>query len=673
MNIVEHISTSGYRSDLGSNFTFESNSTMGSLLWKQSNVEKHKIFDIGSASDSLWYRNNGGVSYKLLHSGNIGNYAATQSWVNDGFINKTTNNDIIDINNWSINSKDYPVGKFVFTSYLGYPTLQWDVSKAYMSDEGLFYIEKAGIAQVDPDAVTYFEGRFDFNKTGASPFNVQSDIVVNKLNADLLDGLHASDFVQTSALSNYVTINTSQSITGQKTFTQGIIGQSWVYGGDIALGNKANSLRLQKKLADEIEGLSETNGWAYFKGAGFKVDGTVGFLKSDGTVYTGSIGNTYTSSNGILLTGSNFTPTYGTSANTIAQGNDSRINNGQTAFSWGNHANAGYLQKNINFDTNLGYGLQIADDSFGGEAGLFDMTQEKLVAGLFNEHYNYGGLANGGENGLYIHRVSGETGIGYIPSNGDPKLTVAGKIKAIGGGYITNDSNVLLSTLTDELSWTQKRGGGEYHFYPSTAINLTDIDSLNVIKFGTKGEVIANQFIKSGGTGNNVLLDDGNTISLASLGAVTKIVKKLSSNISSTSTTRTNVTGFVFNCEAGKTYRIEIIASYQTGVTTTGGSMGFVLPTGSGTIKGFMEAEIVQTTGATGLKTSIRAINATNTTAGSFMTSTGVGVINSDHSWYALVTFKCTANGTFQVQWGSEVASSNATLMADSVMIVEEI
>lgn len=50
----------------------------------------------------------------------------------------------------------------------------------------------------------------------------------------------------------------------------------------------------------------------------------------------------YTSSNGIVLTGTNFTPTYGTTVNTIAQGNDSRINNGETAFGWGNHNLMGY-------------------------------------------------------------------------------------------------------------------------------------------------------------------------------------------------------------------------------------------------------------------------------------------------------------------------------------------
>ncbi len=59
---------------------------------------------------------------------------------------------------------------------------------------------------------------------------------------------------------------------------------------------------------------------------------------------------TYTSSNGIVLTGTNFTPTYGITVNTFAQGNDSRINNGETAFNWGNHANAGYLTNSALFN-----------------------------------------------------------------------------------------------------------------------------------------------------------------------------------------------------------------------------------------------------------------------------------------------------------------------------------
>lgn len=65
------------------------------------------------------------------------------------------------------------------------------------------------------------------------------------------------------------------------------------------------------------------------------------WLDAKGFVTTDT-NTTYTSSNGISLAGTNFTPEYGTAVNTIAQGNDARILNGQTAFTWGNHSLAGY-------------------------------------------------------------------------------------------------------------------------------------------------------------------------------------------------------------------------------------------------------------------------------------------------------------------------------------------
>ena len=47
---------------------------------------------------------------------------------------------------------------------------------------------------------------------------------------------------------------------------------------------------------------------------------------------------------GDLTANRSFSVNYGTVAGTAAQGNDSRIDNGQTAFSWGNHANQSYLK-----------------------------------------------------------------------------------------------------------------------------------------------------------------------------------------------------------------------------------------------------------------------------------------------------------------------------------------
>ena len=52
------------------------------------------------------------------------------------------------------------------------------------------------------------------------------------------------------------------------------------------------------------------------------------------------------SGGGTLAEDRTFSVNYGTTAGTAAQGNDSRINNGQTAFGWGNHADAGYATGN---------------------------------------------------------------------------------------------------------------------------------------------------------------------------------------------------------------------------------------------------------------------------------------------------------------------------------------
>ena len=148
--------------------------------------------------------------------------------------------------------------------------------------------------------------------------------------------------------------------------------------------------------------------------------------------------------------------------------------------------------------------------------------------------------------------------------------------------------------------------------------------------------------------------------------------KPLTADFSSTIVTRANVGDWSFPVKAGKSYRVEIVASYQSVALTTGGSLGFILPTGAGNIRGFVEGDIENTTVATTLRTPIRAINATNTTAGSFITTTGVGAINSPHSIHSVLTFNCTTSGTFQVQWATEVAASASRLNAGSTLFVSE-
>ena len=176
------------------------------------------------------------------------------------------------------------------------------------------------------------------------------------------------------------------------------------------------------------------------------------------------------------------------------------------------------------------------------------------------------------------------------------------------------------------------------------------------------------QFNPTAGTGISITGSYPNLTISNTLPAM--IRKPLTANVSSTVITRANITDWSFSVTAGKSYRIEVIATYQSAALTTGGSLGFVLPTGAGTVFGFVEGDIANTTVATTLRTPIRAINSNNTTAGSFITTTGVGVISSPHSIHSVLVFNCTTSGTFQVQWASEVAGSASQLNAGSTLYV---
>jgi hypothetical protein len=95
-----------------------------------------------------------------------------------------------------------------------------------------------------------------------------------------------------------------------------------------------------------------------------------------------------------------FNKNFGTSSGTVAQGNDSRINNGQTAFGYGNHANAGYLTENFfehQFTDGSGgvrneYGLRFYDqDNL--EKGRLTYDIENELVGFATTHVDESGSA----------------------------------------------------------------------------------------------------------------------------------------------------------------------------------------------------------------------------------------------------------------------------------------
>lgn len=140
--------------------------------------------------------------------------------------------------------------------------------------------------------------------------------------------------------------------------------------------------------------------------------------------------------------------------------------------------------------------------------------------------------------------------------------------------------------------------------------------------------------------------------------------------VAQANTTRVNVTGWSFPVVAGKSYEIKVRATYVTAINTTGGSMGLITSGGAvGNIHGKIEADIVNTATATGLKQPLYTINTVNTTAGSFMTSTG-RTTGQPGSFTIDAVFNCTTSGDLNVQWGSEVSNSLAQIRSGSTLII---
>ena len=295
-----------------------------------------------------------------------------------------------------------------------------------------------------------------------------------------------------------------------------------------------------------------------------------------------------------------------------------------------------------------------------------------MIAGLYNNVTSGAwssvfGISNSGTTGM----LSTVIGVG----NNAPSF-----LETVIGTYATSYTPVSASAvdLTDRLFTI---GNGIDNTNRSNALvmlksGVTTLPTVTntLIKAEPTGKVlITKEYLSTTGfTVNGTLIPLGGSMTFTAPTQLTT-TSKLTSAFSNSTTTRNTVSSWTFAVTAGKTYKIEIIGAYQTAALTTGGSIGFILTGGgTGSIMGKMDGEILQTTVNTGVRTTIRAINDINTTAGSFMTTTGVGVINSPHYIGGILNFSCTTSGTFEVQFGSEVALSAAQLNAGSLLLVTE-
>lgn len=139
-------------------------------------------------------------------------------------------------------------------------------------------------------------------------------------------------------------------------------------------------------------------------------------------------------------------------------------------------------------------------------------------------------------------------------------------------------------------------------------------------------------------------------------------------------TTRANVTGWSHSITAGKRYLIRVVGTHQTAATTTGGSIGFVLASGTLTsAQGYIRMGASNLQAATEVSIPIYLINTTNTTVGSFITTTGVTTINTPHHIDIEFTLNCLTSGVLNVQWASEVAASSAQINSGAEFIVTQL
>lgn len=143
-----------------------------------------------------------------------------------------------------------------------------------------------------------------------------------------------------------------------------------------------------------------------------------------------------------------FNKDFGTTSGTVAQGNDSRITNGQTAYGWGNHASAGYA-----LNSSLSSYVAKTDSVYIGTtavplnrtsgtldlSGIGTLTAAKVKVDLlsFDKSGNYVGIYDDGE-GLPI--IAGNTSVmstylnygnvGIGTTSPTERLHVSGNIKS---------------------------------------------------------------------------------------------------------------------------------------------------------------------------------------------------------------------------------------------------
>jgi hypothetical protein len=122
---------------------------------------------------------------------------------------------------------------------------------------------------------------------------------------------------------------------------------------------------------------------------------------------------------------------------------------------------------------------------------------------------------------------------------------------------------------------------------------------------------------------------------------------------------------FTMHLIAGETYRLNLLGTHQTVITTTGIKIKL-----GGTATCNVAGKIYGGVSAAAVATELSIVAATMTAE---LVTTGVSVANTPHFHGADIIFKCTASGTLLITMASEVNTSAAQVNIGTTCTLERL
>ena len=171
-----------------------------------------------------------------------------------------------------------------------------------------------------------------------------------------------------------------------------------------------------------------------------------------------------------------FNKNFGTTAGTVAQGNDSRIENGQTAYGWGNHASAGYalsthnhsgvyepvFSKNTAFNKDFGTTSTTVARGNHTHSGVYEPVFSKNTA--FNKNFGTtsGTVAEGNDSRI----VNGQTAYSWGDHASAEYVTLATSQTISGAKTFSTNLTASVSVTTPKVifaaaGWSLEQSGTE--------------------------------------------------------------------------------------------------------------------------------------------------------------------------------------------------------------------